>query len=274
MEQVFENSAYSAVDGRFEFGKNWTRFLSRIDGARVEAARASIAGKLRKVSLQGSTFIDVGCGSGLFSLAARQLGAQVLSFDYDPKSVSCTQQLRRRFSPNDTAWSVNQGSVLDTEYLASLGQFDIVYSWGVLHHTGGMWDALRNIATLVKPGGSLFVAIYNDAGESTRRWKVIKRLYNASPLLRGPLLATVAAYYLASRCAKYALHPALLLNRPKRERGMAMATDFVDWVGGYPFEFAAAEEIFEFYRQRGFTLSYLKTRRGNACNEFVFTRND
>jgi 2-polyprenyl-6-hydroxyphenyl methylase/3-demethylubiquinone-9 3-methyltransferase len=274
MERVFENSAYSAVGGRFEFGKNWTRFLSHIDDGRIEDARGSIAEKLRTRSLEGSTFIDVGCGSGLFSLAARQLGARVLSFDYDPNSVSCTQQLRHRFLPNDPAWSVNQGSVLDTAYLGSLGQFDIVYSWGVLHHTGGMWDALGNVATLVKPGGSLFIAIYNDAGESTRRWKVIKRLYNASSLLRGPLLALVAAYYLASRCGKYALHPSLFFNRPKRERGMARATDFVDWVGGYPFEFAAAEEIFEFYRQRGFTLSFLKTRIGNACNEFVFTRSN
>jgi 2-polyprenyl-6-hydroxyphenyl methylase/3-demethylubiquinone-9 3-methyltransferase len=135
-----------------------------------------------------------------------------------------------------------------------------------------MWDALRNVATLVKPGGRLYIAIYNDAGESTRRWTVIKRLYNTAPLLRGPLLSLVAAYYLASRCGKYALHPSLLFKRRKRVRGMARATDFVDWVGGYPFEFASAEEIFDFYRQRGFTLDYLKTRRGNACNEFVFTR--
>jgi 2-polyprenyl-6-hydroxyphenyl methylase/3-demethylubiquinone-9 3-methyltransferase len=273
MEQVIENSPYSAAGGRFAFGKNWSRFLSRIDSPRIEAARASIAGKLRTSCLEGSSFLDVGCGSGLFSLAARQLGAQVSSFDYDPDSVSCAQELRHRFSPNDPGWNVNQGSVLDKTYLASLGQFDEVYSWGVLHHTGGMWDALENVAPLVKPGGSLFIAIYNDAGESTRRWTIIKRIYNKSPLLRGPLLALVACYYIAARLANYLLHPGLLFKRPKRERGMAFATDFVDWVGGYPFEFAAPEEIFEFYRRRGFTLNYLKTRRGNACNEFVFTRN-
>lgn len=272
MEQVIENSPYSAAGGRFAFGKNWSRFLSRIDGGRIEAARTSIAGKLGTSRLEGATFLDVGCGSGLFSLAARQLGARVSSFDYDPDSVSCTQELRRRFSPNDPEWSVNQGSVLDKTYLASLGQFDVVYSWGVLHHTGRMWEALGNVAPLVKPGGSLFIAIYNDAGESTRRWTTIKRLYNKLPPLRGPVLALVAAYYAAARLAYYSLHPTLLFKRPKRERGMARATDFVDWVGGYPFEFASPEEIFEFYRRRSFTLNYLKTRRGNACNEFVFTR--
>lgn len=273
MEQVIENSPYSAAGGRFQFGKNWNRFLSRVDDARIEAARASIAEKLRTSCLEGATFLDVGCGSGLFSLAARQLGARVFSFDYDPDSVFCAQELKRRFSPNDPEWSINQGSVLDKAYLASLGEFDVVYSWGVLHHTGEMWDALENVAPLVKPGGSLFIAIYNNAGESTRRWTVIKRIYNKVPLLRGPMLALVAGYYVAASLAKYTLHPGHLFKRPKRDRGMALATDFVDWVGGYPFEFAVPEEIFEFYRRRGFTLNYLKTRRGNACNEFVFTRN-
>ena len=271
MEQVYQNSPY-ITDGRFEFGKNWTRFLKQISDIKIQAARKSIAAKLDVSNLEGLSFLDVGCGSGLFSLAAHQLGAKVLSFDYDPYSVSCTQELRRRFAQGDAEWAINQGSVLDLNYLQSLGTFDVVYSWGVLHHTGAMWQALENVISLVKPGGRLFIAIYNDAGSSTRRWQKIKRLYNTAAPLRGPVLAACGAYYATARVASYIAHPGILFKPRKRERGMSVVTDFVDWVGGYPFEFATPEEIFKFYQKRGFCLTGLQTRLGNACNEFVMRR--
>jgi 2-polyprenyl-6-hydroxyphenyl methylase/3-demethylubiquinone-9 3-methyltransferase len=271
METVYQDGA-CAVDARFEFGKNWRRFLGQIDQARIEAARQSIAAKLKLSTLEGLTFLDIGCGSGLFSLAARQLGAKVVSFDLDQNSVSCTQELKRRYFPNDPAWTVGQGSALDSAYLRSLGSFDVVYSWGVLHHTGSMWEALKNAGTMVKPGGKLFIAIYNDAGASTRRWTRIKRAYVTWPRpLPALLLGLCGLYYAAALGAYYISHPSKLVNRPARTRGMAVATDFVDWVGGYPFEFATPEEIFEFYQKQGFSLVGLTTRLGNACNEFVFT---
>jgi 2-polyprenyl-6-hydroxyphenyl methylase/3-demethylubiquinone-9 3-methyltransferase len=259
-------------DLRFEFGKNWRRFLHRIDETRMEAARRSLSEKLKMTNLEGLSFVDIGCGSGLFSLAARQLGATVLSFDFDPDSVSCTQELKRLCLPNDDCWTIEQGSALDMKYLRTLGTFDVVYSWGVLHHTGAMWQALENAASMVKPGGKLYIAIYNDAGGCTRRWKWIKRVYNRTPcLLRPLLLSTYAAYYAVAIIAYHSLHPSLLIHRRQPERGMSLWTDLVDWIGGYPFEFAKPEEVFEYYRKRGFTLEGLRTKRGNACNEFVFT---
>jgi 2-polyprenyl-6-hydroxyphenyl methylase/3-demethylubiquinone-9 3-methyltransferase len=54
---------------------------------------------------------------------------------------------------------------------------------------------------------------------------------------------------------------------------MSVWYDLVDWVGGYPFEVAKPEEVFDFYRKRGFELSRLKTSGGGlGCNEFVFIR--
>src|SRR2546423_3155910 len=162
---------------RFELGENWRRFLTLLNEERIQAAEKSLTSRLNLPTLKGKTFVDVGSGSCLFSLAAKRLGACVLSFDYDPKSVACTAELKRRYFPDDSEWRVEQGSALDEDYLTHLGTFDIVYSWGVLHHTGSMWKAVDNVVQLVKPGGILFIAIYNDQGIRSRLWRVLKKTY-------------------------------------------------------------------------------------------------
>lgn len=264
---------------RFEFGSNWARFLSVLDEQRIVAAERALQEMLQTRRLDGLRLLDIGSGSGLSSLAARRLGACVHSFDYDPQSVACTSELRRRCFPDDTQWSIERGSVLDESYMRALGQFDVVYSWGVLHHTGRMWEALDHAAIPVAPDGRLFVAIYNDTGTQSRRWRWIKQTYNQLPrVARLPFAVAVTA----PRELKD-LAAATLRLRPgdyirswtgyRRLRGMSRWHDILDWVGGYPYEFATPEEIFDFYRSRGFMLAKMKCGGvGLGCNEFVFER--
>jgi 2-polyprenyl-3-methyl-5-hydroxy-6-metoxy-1,4-benzoquinol methylase len=264
-----------AAGQRFAFGENWQRFLSLLNESRILKAEDSLRRMLEVPDLQGKSFLDIGCGSGLFSLAARRLGARVHSFDYDPQSVACAQELRRRYFPQDTEWRIEEGSALDRAYLAGLGRFDVVYSWGVLHHTGAMWPALENAAGLVAPAGKLFIAIYNDQGKISERWRAVKRTYNRLPhglrfLVTGPVL--VHQYWRRTVKDFIRLRPFATWRNEGRERGMSPWRDLVDWVGGYPFEVAKPESILDFYVRRGFHLTRLVTCGGSlGCNEFVFT---
>lgn len=268
------HASESSADPRFAFGRNWRSFLRRLDAGRIETAVTSLATMLDRPDLQGARFLDAGCGSGLFSLAARQLGATVVSFDVDPDSVACTRGLRQHFFPEDPGWEVYQGSALDEAFLARLSTFDVVYSWGVLHHTGDLWRALELILKPLRPAGQLFIAIYNDQGAWSSRWTTLKRRYCTSPVWRAAIVGTVIPYWILRALAAdlvWGRNPLKRYTRYRDARGMSVWHDWIDWLGGYPFEVAKPERIFEFYRARGLVLTRLKTVGGSVgCNEFVF----
>ena len=251
---------------RFGFGKNWAQFLPSVDESRIAAAVASIKSMLAVEDLTGKRVLDIGSGSGLFSLAARSMGASVFSFDYDPDSVECTTKLRETYFPGDEKWIVQRGSILDEAYVDALGTFDLVYVWGVLHHTGAMWRAMEYSARLVKHGGVIFVALYNDQGWISRYWSSVKQLYNRGPLARAGVIAVHWPYLVGLRSVVRAI-----AGRPQSDRGMNLWHDMKDWLGGWPFEVATPEEVNNFFEGRGFVLrkSALCGRR-QGCNEFVF----
>ena len=255
----------------------WESFGRLVDKERIGMASQSLTKALSTQDLTGKEFLDVGCGSGLFSLAAQRLGASVHAFDFDAAAVAAATALRRRYAP-DSDWTIELGSILDPEYVGGLGRFDVVYAWGVLHHTGNMWNAITSATTLVRPGGQLYISIHNDQGRESRAWLRVKRRYHRSGRAGRAMLVGLTALYLGRHGPVSTLgRIARTGNRPDkatpRARGMSRRHDLIDWVGGYPFEVARPEEVFRFVRERGFELTHLTTCGGGlGCNEYVFQR--
>lgn len=237
----------------------------------VDGARRDIEHWLGADRVRGKTVIDVGCGSGIHSLAFQLLGAEMIhSFDADQYSVEATKVLWAG-ARKPEKWTIAQGSILDKEYVASLGQYDIVYSWGVLHHTGAMWQAVENACRLVKPGGVLWIALYAK-GPRYPKDLALKQKYNS-------------ASRLGKRCMEYRGIGRLVLSRlghlrnpfawnQKRGRGMDAYHDLVDWLGGLPYEVASEDEVVKFGRESGFVLERIKAQREGGCSVYVFSRPD
>lgn len=260
---------------RFAFGRNWLSFLSTLDDHRIDEARRRLCESLGRDNLHGVRALDIGSGSGLSSLAMHRLGADVVAFDYDADSVACTEELRRRYAPSATNWQVMQGSALDPAFMAGLGQFDLVYSWGVLHHTGAMWRAIELAEARVTPHGTLLLALYNDQGWRSRVWHAVKHTYcSGTP---GRWLVCAAFYpvfglYALWQDLRRLKSPGTYARQYASKRGMSLLHDWKDWLGGYPFEVASPEVLTHRVAAEGFVLQRQAVTRGLGCNEFVFTR--
>jgi 2-polyprenyl-6-hydroxyphenyl methylase/3-demethylubiquinone-9 3-methyltransferase len=264
-------------DRRFRFGDNWLDFARSLSASQLTEAERSLCRSLERDSLAGLSFLDIGSGSGLFSLAARKLGARVHSFDFDEDSVLCTARLRDRYFAGDGEWTIERGSILDAEYVRSLGCFDVVYAWGVLHHTGAMHDALGAAARLVAPGGVFAFALYRRT-LMCGLWRREKQWYSGASLqaqrrARAVYVALLrTAFVLTGRDFQY--HVANYHS----VRGMDFVHDVHDWMGGYPYESILAPEVDALMQRLGLarvraTDTPLTTGIfGSGCDEYLYRR--
>jgi predicted RNA methylase len=263
-------------ESHFSFGENWAQYAQKIDERRIEEAAKSLIRLLGRESIEGKTFMDIGCGSGLFSLAALRLGCKrLLAVDLDPNSVHTTRKTLERYAPSGSNWDCKRISVFDLDP-GHVGTFDIVYSWGVLHHTGAMYKAIEKASNVVAPNGTLALALYGKT-PFCGLWRVEKRIYSRSP--KWVQRAIEQIYYVAVS-ARLALKGESLKKRREiyfQQRGMDMYIDTRDWLGGYPYESISPNEAMTYLNKLGFepVRSFVTPcigLLGAGCDEYSFTK--
>lgn len=261
------------VDTHFKFGENWSDYSQRIDETAIQQAEDGLLQLVPREALRDASFLDIGSGSGLHSLAASRLGARVTPIDIDPDSVSTTNRV---LAAHGVAANARVVSVFEAN---ELGQFDIVYSWGVLHHTGAMWQAVEAASTHVKPGGLFAIALYEKT-PLCGPWRVEKKLFTAAP---GFIQSAIVGVYGAAKLAALPLlgrNPVRYVKDYHKVRGMSFWHDVRDWVGGYPYESASVDETVARMKTLGFQIVKTKPTGvrlgilGTGCAEFLFRRDD
>jgi len=259
-------------DTRFEFGKNWSEYSESVDESRIEIAMQELSALIP--NLEGKTFLDIGSGSGIHSLAALRLGAsKVVAMDYDINSVNTTKAMLSQFAPGGP-WEVDQGDILNPTLT---GTFDVVYSWGVLHHTGDMWQAIANAASFCRADGEFAIALYVKT-PMCGLWKKEKRLYCEYPVLRPLVRFPYTGLLLARQTVANRSTPQTYLKDYKAGRGMDFFVDIKDWLGGYPYESVSHEELMQFLTPKGFDFVHSRNTKagmglfGTGCGEWVFKK--
>ena len=266
-----------SVSSHFRFGENWKSFLSTVTPEILREAERGLARLFPDDELRGSRFLDIGCGSGLSMVAAYRLGAATVDgIDIDPDSVEASRALLGRHVPTGVC-SARVASVFDLGVDNEKG-YDIVYSWGALHHSGDMWAAIERAASMVVPGGRLAVALYRRT-PLCGFWKREKRLYSASP---PPVRATIrAAYYGAFWAGLLATgrNPLRYVAGYRSARGMDWRHDVHDWLGGYPYESVHPSAVISCLERLGFSRERVFEHPaaalglfGSHCDEFVAVR--
>jgi SAM-dependent methyltransferase len=265
-----------------QFGQNFKdNLLSSFNKSKLEETKKFITHFLEVDSLMGHTFLDAGCGSGVFTLAATELGADVFSFDIDDVAIQNTKKLLTDFGYTYDDSKIIIGDILQPEFIQSIDRFDYVMCWGVAHHTGQMWKSIDSVCHTVKDGGVLHLGIYNKADGwgfypdgrfgPSGFWRKIKRFYSRLPSILQSFTDVLATVGIVCIYMVTFNNPIKKLKENER-RGMNWQSDLKDWLIGYPYEYATPEEVFLFMKKRGFSLTNLRTNNGLLTNNYVFRK--
>jgi len=261
------------LESHFRFGDNWRSYARTITQGHIDRAVAGLR-ELVADDCEDRTFLDIGCGSGIHSLAASILGAKVTAIDIDPASVEATRSVLTAHGFPEVV--PRQASVFDLNP-ATFGQLDIVYSWGVLHHTGDMWRAVSKAADLVRPGGRLVLALY-DKTPCCGFWRAEKAWYTNASEARQRQARAFYVMLFRLKCLLTGQSFSKSVASYESNRGMDYYHDLHDWMGGYPYQSARPLEVREFLQARGFRQTVFLPSGvrigmfGSGCSQYTFVR--
>ncbi len=271
---MFSAEEKKSHDEHFKFGENWDAYSKTIGAADIKEAEVGLLRLLPAEEWRGKTIVDIGCGSGIHSLSMYRLGAaNVHCVDIDPSSVNTTKSVLESF---DIHTKTEVENILSPEHLDEY--YDIVYSWGVLHHTGDMDLAIRNAAKHVAEGGYFIIALYRKT-KTCDTWVPIKRWFTKRSKVTQTLVVWIYLFLRAINRIFKLKNPFTVFGAHKNKRGMKEYYDAFDWLGGYPYESSRPEETVAFVEGLGFeTLLQPKKKKektglfGSTCVEYVFRK--
>ena len=132
-------------------------FASRVDSILSESEL-----RIDRRWFAGKQVLDAGCGNGRWIEGFLRLGSEVTAIDV---SEAALRHVRRVYGDRIR---VLRGSILEADSLLAGQEFDLVFSWGVLHHTENAADAMKTLARLVKQDGFLYLYLYGKESVSAR----------------------------------------------------------------------------------------------------------
>jgi ubiquinone biosynthesis O-methyltransferase len=211
--------------------------------------------------VKGKTVLDAGCGTGVFSIIfARNGAAKVTGIDISPGSLDTARSLKKKFGLANAEF--RQQDMLRLPFASA--SFDIVWAWGTVHHTTDPLGAIAELIRVLKPGGSLFLAIYKRTNVT---WvhEIVRKTMIRTPRWSWNSLAKAGAL---------ALSPIVFLfkKRQKSRKGEKLSELILDWYFVPIRHYYRPEEIRSFLEARKFKIeNYLAhSGRFNSSSNFIF----
>jgi ubiquinone/menaquinone biosynthesis C-methylase UbiE len=211
--------------------------------------------------VQGKSILDAGCGTGIFSIIFANKGAdQVTGIDISEGSLHTAQSLKEKFGLKNAEFEKQDMLALPFPDRS----FDIVWAWGTVHHTTDPFKAIDELIRVLKPSGSILLAIYKRT-RLTFIHEIIRKILVRTPRKTWKVLAKILAIFLSPVIF-------LLKKREKSRKGEKLEELIIDWYFVPIRHYYKPGEIKNYLEERGFSVEKFLPASGrfDSTSNFIF----